>query len=181
MSDVDGVDAGERGRWRWVVSSGIILGLDRALARNFAGKRLCVTSFDSGPLRPNREELAAGWSLVDDIACSPPMTPGFDVPSGGFDEWYVLEDVPVRWTTEEAFVNYYGFTLSTSLESPAYSEGRSRNDWLPTMQERFWRNLDVLEPIIYISSGSSDIVVSTDKRFVDEFERIARSGRDWLS
>ena len=51
---------------------------------------------------------------------------------------------------------------------------RSGLDWLYPLQDAFWHQLELVDPEAYIASGGSDIVVSTNRAFVDRFLELAR-------
>src|SRR4029077_14052595 len=57
------------------------------------GKYTAVTSFDSGSLVPNEDEILAGWQGRGGIAYSPKVESVEKLPHDLYDEWYVL-DIP---------------------------------------------------------------------------------------
>jgi hypothetical protein len=155
------MDTGHFGRFYWVESAESLPLLKVALPLH-RGLRLCVTSFDSGPLRPGQEELAAGWASIGEISVSPPITPTLEVPQGEYDEWYILTGSPdISWQPE-VFVNYGGFTLVSDE-----TQRGSDRQWLPDMQKRFWAQICATNPVSYIASGGSDVVVSQNREFID--------------
>ena len=54
------------------------------------GKYLAVTSIDSSQLIPTEKEKAAGWQSRANVAYSPKINNGEDVPRDGWDEWYIF-------------------------------------------------------------------------------------------
>src|SRR5579872_2503725 len=54
------------------------------------GKYVAVTSIDSGQLIPTDKETAAGWQSRAKIAYSPKIENAQDLPSEGWDEWYIF-------------------------------------------------------------------------------------------
>ena len=58
------------------------------------GKYIAITSIDSGPLVPTDDETAAGWESRKKVAYSPKIQGVAEVPSAGWDEWYIF-DKPV--------------------------------------------------------------------------------------
>ena len=155
--------AGQLGRFHWVVSTDFLPLLKVALPCHL-GLRLCITACDSGPIRPGPIDLAAGWATVGDVMVSPPVTPALEVPQGEYDEWYFLGAEPPSDWRPEVFVNYGGFTLTPDPTARALGHGS-----LPFLEERerFWRQLDQIDPVSYIASGDLDIAVSQNRDFID--------------
>src|SRR6478672_10797898 len=55
------------------------------------GKYVAITSIDSGSLVPTEKEMAAGWQSRGKIAYSPQIQSVAEVPSAGWDEWYIFD------------------------------------------------------------------------------------------
>jgi acetyl esterase/lipase len=173
------IHTGEYGEYRWLVSgsqiwplSGLVLGSHRRL-------RLCITSFDSGPLRLADEEVAQGWTTQGDVAISPPVSEGLAVPHDQYDEWYLLDRPTIDTGDIEVFVNYGGFTLVPPAETYQTFDPtgeKARLDWLAPIQERFWRQLDRLKPETFVAMGDNDIVVSRNHRFIQNVREAAEPG-----
>jgi hypothetical protein len=83
------------------------------------------TSIDSGSLAPTEKETAAGWQSRGKIAYSPQVQSVEEIPSAGWDEWYIFDkpvdlgtshlaenifEVPQEQGHVSVFVNY-GFAL----------------------------------------------------------------------
>ena len=88
----DPVFTGERGEWSWFVFRSPIEDLLDLTLSSHLGSRLWICTFDSSPITPGDTELAAGWSVVDGMMVSPPVSERLEVPSDQFDEWYVFPD-----------------------------------------------------------------------------------------
>jgi hypothetical protein len=73
-------------------------------------KRVAVVACDGGPYTPSADELAAGWSLAGNVAISGEVTDPLDLPTPGFDEWYVFDAVPGIVPTR-VHVNRYNFSV----------------------------------------------------------------------
>lgn len=63
---------GSHGEYRWLTTDKHDLDtLLRVCPQAVLGKRIAVTSLDSGPLRLNADEVSAGWLTRNDVAYSP--------------------------------------------------------------------------------------------------------------
>lgn len=153
---------GERGRFFWLVSDGRLPSLPELAIRYHVGLRLCITSFDSTSISPTPEESAAGWTSVGPAMVSAPLTDRMEIPYDRYDEWYFVDQPPPAAWTSEVFVNYLAFTLAPSAQNCEY-------DWLAPMQERFWEQLDRINPVSYVAMGDNDIVVSKRREFIEAF------------
>jgi hypothetical protein len=143
---------GSRGQYRWIVWESQLLGeLISAVPQIVLGKYAVVTSFDSGPFVPSAALLERGWIAKSGAAYSPRITRGDDLPHDQYDEWYVFPsrkviDVP------EVFVNYGGFRLR-------YYASDIR---LHGLLERFWLQMERLQPESYLAEGEVLIFASRD-------------------
>ncbi len=111
------------------------------------GKYLVNTSFDSGSLMLDDEEIAQGWHKYNDLAISSSITDVKSIHSDQYDEWYIFNS-PKTFDNYEVFVNYGGF----SLHNPTYKE----------LQERFWQQLEYLTPESFLAEGDHLICVTKD-------------------
>lgn len=160
---------GVHGKWSWIVIRETIRNLHSLILEFHAGQRLCITAFDSVTIKPAPEEEALGWTLLGDALVSPPLARQLQIPSGGYDEWYIFEALPASFVASDCYVNYADFHLADPRELPASLDpprDHSRFDWLAPIQERFWRDMERLNPSSYIADGDTGIVVSRDARFV---------------
>ena len=82
----DPIVSGAHGKWMWIVVRRLIRDLPTLTQKHHGGQRLCITAFDSGPITPSAEEQALGWTLMDDIMVSPPLTSQLDIPCDTHDE-----------------------------------------------------------------------------------------------
>ncbi len=108
----DPLTTGTHGKWTWIVVRQMIRELPALTLKHHEAQRLCITAFDSGAITPSDDERALGWTLVNNIMVSPPLTTSLDIPCDTHDEWYVFRDIPRLLAVEERFVNYFGFTLA---------------------------------------------------------------------
>jgi hypothetical protein len=162
--------SGERSGWQWFVSRRQIVTLQHDVIREHLGKRLWITTFDSGPITPNSEELLAGWQGIGGAMVSPPLEARLEIPRDQNDEWYIFNDDYTRNHHFERFVVYGGFTLADPralADSFDPTWERDSLDWLYPLQRRFWNQIDQLTPITYIAMGDNDIVVTRDHSFAN--------------
>jgi hypothetical protein len=171
------VHTGQHGEFDWLVSTDQTWDLAEIVVRFHLGLRLCITAFDSGPLRLTTEELEQGWTKQRDVAISPPIADLLEIPQDQYDEWYLLENSLVFGGNMEVFVNFGGFTLVPAKETAtALDTTRNKHglDWLKQIQERFWAQLLRIQPRTFAASGDYDVVVSRDKRFMAAVREAAR-------
>jgi hypothetical protein len=164
------IQSGQHGRFYWLVAPSLPPSLVAATLRFHPGARLCITSYDSGLIRPSPEEQARGWITRGNVMISPPLAEGLDIPYDQYDEWYLLDESPPPEWEPEVFVNYGGFTPVASEEiNKMYDPTWDRHglDCLAPIQERFWGQLEQVDPISYIAMGDRDVVVSKRREFIE--------------
>jgi len=135
------------------------------------GSRLCITAFDSGPIRPSPEEQARGWTARGNVTVGPPLAEGFDIPRDKNDDWYLLDEPPPPDWSPEVFVLYGGFILVPVEEIyKTYDPTWDRHglDYLVPIQKRFWAQVERVNPVSYIAMGAQDIVVSRRREFIEQ-------------
>jgi hypothetical protein len=101
---------------------------------------------------------------------SSPLVEGLDIPHDQYDEWYLFEEPPPAAWQPEVFVNYGGFTLAPiadilSTYDPTWD--RRGLDYLVPIQERFWAQLERVDPVTYGAVGDYDVVVSKRREFIE--------------
>jgi hypothetical protein len=124
---------GKQGKWSWIVVRQLVRELQTLTLKHHQGQRLCITALDSGPITPSDDERGLGWTLVNDIMVSPPLTTGLGLPCDSHAEWYVFRKAPSSFVVEERYVNYFGFALANPRElgksqDPTWSP--KNYDWL---------------------------------------------------
>jgi hypothetical protein len=174
---------GQHGQYRWLSSADHELSAFVRLCPGvLIGRRVAVTSFDSGALTIREQEKNLGWTSDDrriysfdfgnaankhqdlKIAYSPVLTCVDGSPHemnnvcrDGYDEWYVFDgDVPD--SDLECFVNWMGFSLPDS------------EDFFDWLRERFWNEMERAKPESYISEGTAGLTFVT--RNTDLFGRV---------
>lgn len=119
------------------------------------GKQVAITSCDSGPYVPSEEELRLGWSRCEKTAISRKIAQFTELPTPGFDEWYVYDSAPFN-CPKRNHVNRYGFSV--------FDEGIET--------ESFWDQIRKLEPLHILGAGTPNMFFGTRDR--DSFERVKR-------
>ncbi|MEM9502866.1 MAG: hypothetical protein AAGA01_02800 [Cyanobacteria bacterium P01_E01_bin.43] len=160
---------GQKENYHWLVSENPISNLLESVVEHHREMLLHVTSFDSGPLILTEREKELGWSRSGFVSISPPLESGLSIPHDQYDEWY-LSTAPLEFPSSfEAFVNFCAFTLvhpSEITKNDALPWERVRMDFLPPLQEKFWKQLLTIQPETYIGMGEQDIFVSQDEAFI---------------
>jgi hypothetical protein len=158
---------GSHGAYLWLTSGQHDLGaLLRLCPQTLIAKYLAVTSFDSGPLVVNQNEVSAGWRTRNGIAYSPKIQAVENLvygECGGYDEWYVFDTPAELGQVLEGnicaiapqprqvavFVNYGGFGFHTPI--------------MKDLVDLFWPQLEQISPESYIADGDLLNFVSRDK------------------
>jgi hypothetical protein len=117
------------------------------------GKRVAITSCDSGSYVPSKDEMDAGWSLVETIAITKEIVQTAELPAPGFDEWYVFDSIP-RVVPMRNHVNMYDFSV---LHQCAVAES-------------FWEQVRTTQPLHVLGAGTPSIFLVTRDR--ESFERM---------
>ncbi|MGI8748084.1 MAG: hypothetical protein ACR2J4_07035 [Deinococcus sp.] len=79
---------GEHMIYRWIeVRDFELWSLTDLVPALVVGKRVAITSFDSGPLQLQPNERVEGWTERNDIALSPLIHDPTMIPSDNWDEW----------------------------------------------------------------------------------------------
>lgn len=156
--------------WWFVGDAGPLLDwrLHAALVSFHVGYRLAIAAFDSGPFHPGTAEIEEGWSVRGQLALSPDLREGMDLPHAEFDEWYVFDAHSSPVWEPELFVNFGSFTLIPFSELEASRDPtweRHALDWLPQMQERFWAQIARIRPLTYVAIGDVDLIVTRNRSF----------------
>lgn len=165
---------GEQNGYYWLVSLESIPSLIEAMLQLHHGLRLCITSFDSGIIRPSDTELDIGWTMRGNVMVSPPLSATLEIPHDQYDEWYILDSPSFADDEFEVFVNYGGFTLVPPDEAyttfdPTWE--KTGLDYLAPIQARFWSQLTNIQPDTYIAMGDLDVVASRNDNFLKQVRK----------
>lgn len=176
MSSDDSIPTGSHDEWQWIVAREMIRELPLLTLQCQGGDRLCITAFDSGPISPSPDETSIGWTLIGDVMISPPLNDAIDIPCAEHDEWYVFPSIPTHIDFGQRYVNYLGFTIADPRQLAADEDSmfRSNLDSLIQLQLEFWRDMNRLKPISYVSIGHYDIIVTINPVFANRVLNAAR-------
>lgn len=109
------------------------------------GHRVAIASCDSGPFEPTQTEYAKGWIRKNEVAVSPVISEASDLPTPGFDEWYVYAgEAPDQ--KHRSFVNRWGFAPLDELN--------------PEIQD-FWGQVEKFQPLHVIGAGAPTMFLAT--------------------
>ncbi len=176
METKERIFTGTNDGYHWLVTSLDFPELPQIAVRHHLGLHLCITAYDSGPLRPSDDEVALGWFLQGEVMVSPPLTASLDIPCEQYDEWYILREPAFEGRSIEVFVKYVGFTLvppETLANGRDPTWERNAFDFLEPIQERFWSQLRTLGAETYVATGDNTVVVSRSRDFVDRLRATA--------
>lgn len=115
------------------------------------GRYVVIASCDSGPYKPTDAELECGWEVVNGVAISPNIVRVSDLPTPGFDEWYVYEERP-RTYCYHASVNHFGFAPLP-----------------PDQATGFWAQIEAALPLHVLGAGTPTMFLATrDRKSFDQ-------------
>jgi len=101
------------------------------------GKRIAIVACDGGPYQPDQAEMAKGWTMQGGLVISPSVQSIADLPTPGFDEWYVYEDeIPHEQLV--ASVNHYRFSVLDEQSEQA---------------QVFWSQVRHFQPLHVLGAG----------------------------
>jgi len=130
-----------------------LAGVIRVAPELVLAKRVALTACDSGPYLPSQDEIRDGWSLVDNIAISTAVTRSAELPTPGFDEWYVFDSMPQR-IPKRKHVDLYGFSVLDDGDAA----------------ESFWEQVRDTQPLHVLGAGTPNMFFVTRDR--GSFQRI---------
>ncbi|MGB7538054.1 MAG: hypothetical protein WBM17_05915 [Anaerolineales bacterium] len=141
---------GRCGEYQWIVWNSQFLGeLVSAVPQIAVGRFVIITSFDSGPFVPTEDMTNRGWVFQTGLAYSPPIAHPDDLPHDQYDEWYIYPNRK-KIDPPEVFIHYGGFRLRY------YAADIEMHGLL----ERFWLQMERLQPDSYLAEGDSLIFVT---------------------
>ena len=120
------------------------------------GKRVAITSCDSGAYVPTSDEIIAGWSFTGVTAITREISQPAELPMPGFDEWYVFDFVPQSVPTCN-YVNSYGFSVLDDSDATT----------------SFWEQIRKTQPLHALGAGAPNMFFVTRDR--ETFERVLRT------
>lgn len=130
--------------------------LAKAAPHLVIGNYVAITSCDSGLYRPSEEELAIGWRAESLATISPRIGRLDELPTPGFDEWYVFDHSPTSIPGRN-HVNRFGFSILADDES-------SRS---------FWSQVKATQPVHALGCGTPNMfLVTRDETIVNSLRGI---------
>ncbi|MFZ6875716.1 hypothetical protein ACO0LF_26920 [Undibacterium sp. Di27W] len=121
------------------------------------GRHVAIAACDSGPYQPDQAEMARGWVVHDTLAVSPPVQDIADLPTPGFDEWYVYETEPPR-EQHAVSVNHFGFSVPDEQSEQA---------------RVFWSQVEKFQPLHVLWAGAGAMFVLTrDEQIHRQLQKI---------
>ncbi len=120
------------------------------------GHRVAIASCDSGPFEPTQAGYAKGWVKRNELALSPVVEAVPDLPTPGFDEWYVYAgEAPEEH--HKSFVNQWGFA--------------PLDEWNPETQD-FWAQVEKFRPLHVVGAGTPTLFFATQDEAI--FRKVIR-------
>lgn len=101
----------------------------RQLPQLVLGHHVAIARSDSGPYKLGTAEIASGWQSIGDLVISPMITDVAQLPTPGFDEWYVFERLPDRTKLSR---------FSSAIAFQPFGESNK--------VEEFWSQIEDLQP-----------------------------------
>ncbi|MGZ3184955.1 MAG: hypothetical protein ACXU8N_21180 [Telluria sp.] len=120
------------------------------------GQRVAITSCDSGSFRPSAQDLTSGWQCCESTAISKEISSPSDLPTPGFDEWYVFARPPLVVPLRN-HVNRYGFSVFDECDEA----------------DSFWEQVKESEPLHVLGAGTPNMfLVTRDKAIFDRVKKL---------
>ncbi len=121
------------------------------------GRQVAIAACDGGPYQPDQAEMARGWVVHNKLAVSPHVQDIANLPTPGFDEWYVYEtEIPSE--QHAISVNHFEFSV------------------LDEQTERarvFWSQVENFRPLHVLGAGvGSMFVLSRDEQVHKQLQKI---------
>ncbi|BBB68328.1 hypothetical protein UNDYM_4075 [Undibacterium sp. YM2] len=121
------------------------------------GQHVAIAACDGGPYLPDQVEMARGWTLNNKLAVSPRVQDITDLPTPGFDEWYVYEGEAPR-AQHAISVNRFGFSVLDEQSEQA---------------RVFWSQVENFQPLHVLGAGvGSMFVLSRDEQIHRQLQKI---------
>ncbi|MCE0463732.1 hypothetical protein [Pseudomonas uvaldensis] len=119
--------------------------LIRQLPQLVRGRYVAIAASDSEPYNLSAAEIASGWQRIGDLAISPIITDIAQLPTPGFDEWYVFERLPdqVRLSKFSSAIAFQPFGESDKVDE-------------------FWSQIEDLQPVHALLGGCSLLLITQD-------------------
>lgn len=170
------IKKGTHGAYSWFqlnndYLSSLIFGVQELVV----GKYVAIVAYDGEPYRLRSDEIKAGWQQSNSVALSPVVQRPLELPVNQFDEWYIFPRL-TPFMIKESFINYGGFSLSDKkIDNPFLSKAYQKklNEHSVTgsaKEERFWKQLELVEPETYIAETDKLIIVTSNQDLVKRLD-----------
>lgn len=121
------------------------------------GRQVAIAACDGGPYQPDQAEMARGWTLNNKLAVSPRVQSIADLPTPGFDEWYVYEGELPR-AQHAISVNHFEFSVLDEQSEQA---------------RVFWSQVENFQPLHVLGAGAGSMfVLSRDEQIHRQLQKI---------
>ena len=145
-----------------------IINFIKLLPELLIGKYLIISHFDGGEFTPNAKELKAGFKKVNGITYTDKITEPILALNiyDNYDQWILMEE---RTEIKEIsdFVNYSGFSLIDWDVEKQHLKNVDDSNFIKRfeierkiLKEKFWKEIDNIKPINFISDGGKFIYVT---------------------
>ena len=124
----------------------------RQLPQLVMGCYVAIARSDSARYNPGVAEIALGWQRVGELTISPQITDIAQLPTLGFDEWYVFKRLPGRATLS---------TFRSAIAFQPFAKGAEA--------KAFWSQIEALQPEHALLGACPSLLLIT--RDVAIFER----------
>jgi hypothetical protein len=153
---------GSEGLYEWLVSDQQF-DLLQLCPEIVLGKYVAVTSIDSGFLVPNEKDRAAGWQSRGKIAYSIQIKSVEEIPSAGWDEWYIF-DKPVDLGTSHLGENIFEVPQEQGHVSVLVNYGFALHPpERSSLATLFWPQIARIGPESYVADNDYLTFVSVNK------------------
>jgi hypothetical protein len=119
--------------------------LIRELPQLVRGRYVAIAASDSGPYYLSAVEIASGWQRVGDLAISPIIRDIAQLPTPGFDEWYVFERLPDRARLSK---------FSSAIAFQPFGESDKVDE--------FWAQIENLQPVHALLGACRLLLITQD-------------------
>ncbi|MFZ6713095.1 hypothetical protein [Undibacterium sp. TC9W] len=121
------------------------------------GRQVAIAACDGGSYQPDQAKMARDWVVHNTLAVSPRVQDIADLPTPGFDEWYVYEAEPPR-EQHAVSVNHFGFSVFDEQSEQA---------------RVFWSQVESFQPLHVLGAGAGSMfVLSRDEQIHRQLQKI---------
>jgi len=163
------METGSRGGYFWLTTADYTLhDVITSCPQIVVGKYIAITSFDSGSLVPNEDEIVAGWQSRGGIAYSPKVESVEKLPHDLYDEWYVFKSPRDLGHLYEGNIFETLMTAGQVAVFVNYGPGFSlKSSEAKDLMDLFWLQLGLIQPESFISDGDLLNFVTSDDQLFD--------------